>query len=105
MKRGFMLVDALVGLALLALLVSGLHELRSVQIRSVRSARARLAATETAAAAALLRAEVRPGVTLATEPLPALAGAPALVRVTARAEWRAGAAHGVEEVSSVAAAH
>ncbi len=98
-----MLVDALIGMALLGLLIAGLHQLRGVQLRSVRGARARLAATETAASAALI-ASLAPdratrdrllsatGATITTAPQ----------RVTAAVRWTAGSHTGVEEVTAVA---
>lgn len=115
MRRGFLLIDALIGMALLGLLLSGLHQLRSVQMRGSKSARARLSATETAAAAALMTGldlqgdrralleRLRPAnasvgpIELTTAPLPG-----GLKRVIARAPWRAGTSHGFEEVSAVA---
>ena len=110
MRRGFLLIDALIGMALLGLLLSGLHQLRTVQMRGAKSSRARLAATETAAAAALMAGldphgdrRLRPAnasvgpIELTTAPLSG-----GLNRVTARAPWRAGTLKGFEEVSAVA---
>jgi hypothetical protein len=113
-RKGFLLVDAVIGMFLLAVLLTGLHQLRGVQMRGARVARARLGAAETAASAALLAGldahadrkalltRLRPAssagpLELTTAPL-----ANGLTRVTARAPWRAGPQSGVEEVSGFA---
>jgi len=115
-RGGFLLMDAMVGMLLLGVLLAGLHQLRSVQARGVKSARARLAATETAGALALLAglappadaaaqraliARLSPGdtanVTLTSAALPDGRGT-----VTARVPWRAGKVSGFEEVSALA---
>ena len=121
--RGFMLVDAVIGMILLGFLLTGLHQLRTVQMRGARIARARLSATETAGALALLTS-LTPGAT--TDPAKqhalverlrpaketAAAGAIEVAvfphdggrqRVTARVPWKAGKYEGIEEVSAIAA--
>lgn len=123
MRRGFLLVDALIGMMLLGMLLGGLHQLRAIQVRGVKSTRARLSATETAGALALLAALTPAGerdaakqreLALRLRPAdPAVKSAGALeittfpldaahARVTARAPWVAGKYSGVEEVSAVA---
>ena len=115
-RSGFLLVDALVGIALLGLLLTGLHQLRGVQARSLKNARARLAAAETASAAALVigltpgaagdiskrrealeRFHSWPGLSVTTAPL-----ADGRTRVIARVPWRAGSLSGTEEASALA---
>lgn len=114
MRRGFLLVDAVIGMLLLAVLLTGLHQLRSVQMRGARVARAKLAAAETAASAALmagldphadrqaLLARLRPAASVGPLELTTAPLAGGLTRVIARAPWRAGTHAGVEEVSGFA---
>jgi len=52
--HGFVLIDACVGLVLVCVLLAGLHELRSFQLKTLRRARTRLCAAEIAHGFALL---------------------------------------------------